>query len=67
MFDPPFRNAEVDYRRSDLQRIGEFDIARTFEKYLYPHGSLVVSQRFFAFCRENRVPLDVAPVRVDSG
>ncbi len=64
-FDPPFRNAEVHYRRRDLAKAGTFDIARTFEKYLHPHGCLVVSRRFFSFFREHKLPLNVEPVRVE--
>jgi len=34
--DPPYRSGEAHYRRSDLVAVGDFDIARTFEKYREP-------------------------------
>jgi hypothetical protein len=65
--DPPFRTGEVHYRRSDLQALGPFDIARTFEKYMEIHPALVISQRFYQFCEQHKLPLNVEPVRVDAG
>lgn len=44
--DKPFFGAEVHYHRSEIEVLGRFDIAATFENYMGPHPSLVVSQRF---------------------
>ena len=63
--DPPFAKAEVHYRRSDLEAIGPFDIAGTFENYMEPHPALVVSQRFYQHCLKHKIPLEVEPVRID--
>ena len=63
--DPPFRGAELHYRRSDLTALGAFDIAATFEHYMWPHPALVVSQRFYQHCLKQKIPLAVEPVRID--
>jgi hypothetical protein len=63
--DPPFNKGEVHYRRSDLAKLGQFDIGRTFEKYMEPHEALVVSQRFYQHCLKHKIPLEVEPVRID--
>lgn len=63
--DPPYRTGEIHYRESDLKALGEFDVARTLEKYKEPHPALVVSQRFYQHCLKNKIPLAVEPVRID--
>jgi hypothetical protein len=63
--DPPFAKAEVHYRRSDLEALGPFQIAQTFENYMEPHPALVISQRFYQHCLKNKIPLAVEPVRID--
>ena len=63
--DPPFAKAEVHYRRGDLEAIGPFDIAQTFENYMEPHPALVISQRFYQHCLAHKIPLAVEPVRID--
>jgi hypothetical protein len=65
--DPPFRTGEVHYRRSDLAPLLPFDVARTFENFMEPHPALIVSQRFYQFCLNNKIPLNVQPVRIDPG
>ena len=57
---------EPHYRQLDLQPLGVFDIAFTRE----PLGgnrdpSLIVSQRFYQHCLNNKIPLEVRPVRID--
>ena len=37
-----------------------------FENYMEPHPALIVSQRFYQFCQENKIPLNVQPVRIDA-
>ena len=64
--DPPYRSGEIHYRERDLKALGEFDVARTLEKYKEPHPALVVSQRFFQHCLKNKIPLAVEPVRIDT-
>ena len=64
--DPPYRSGEIHYRESNLKALGEFDVARTLEKYKEPHTALVVSQRFYQHCLKNKIPLAVEPVRIDT-
>ena len=63
--DLPYRAGEIHYRENDLKVMGEFDVARTFEKYMEPHPALVVSQRFYQHCLKHKIPLEVKPVRID--
>lgn len=63
--DPPFSKGEVHYRRSEIETLGPFDIARTFEKYMVPAPALVVSQRFHQYCLSNGIGLWADPVRLD--
>lgn len=63
--DAPFFGAELHYRNSDLAALGAFDIAATFEHYMWPHPALVVSQRFYQQCLKQKIPLEVEPVRID--
>lgn len=66
ILEPPYRSGgEVHYRRSDIESCEKFDIATTYENYLFDHQALVISQRFYQFCLKNRIPLDVRPVRID--
>ncbi len=64
--DTPYRAGEIHYRENDLKAQGEFDVARTLEKYMEPHPALVVSQRFYQHCLKNKIPLAVEPVRIDT-
>jgi hypothetical protein len=63
--------AEFHYRREDLAKVGEFDLARTHEEfpYSYPnprkYHKLVASQRFYRFCRQQKYQLNWIPVRID--
>jgi hypothetical protein len=62
--DEPFFGAELHYRRSDLAALGQFDVANTLEKFRTPHP-LVISQRFYQHCLQNKISLEVEPVRID--
>jgi len=66
ILEPPYRSGgEVHYRRSDIESCEKFDIATTYENYLFDHQALVISQRFYQFCLKNKIPLDVKPIRID--
>ena len=64
--DAPFSRGEVHYRRGEIDTLGSFDIARTFENYVEPRPALVISQRFYQYCLANGIGLWVDPVRIDS-
>ena len=61
----PYRNGEPHYNQRDIEPLGEFDIARTFEQ-LGSEPALIVSQRFYQHCLKNKIPLEVRPARIDS-
>jgi hypothetical protein len=63
--EPPYRDGEPHYRQRDLLPLGTFDIARTFEQ-LGSQPELIVSQRFYRHCLENKIEFEVRPVRADS-
>ena len=63
--DPPFALGEIHYRRRDLQTLGRFDIAQTFEHLWVPQRSLVISRRFYEFLASRGEPILVRPVRID--
>lgn len=58
---------EPHYRAADLEAFGPFDVARTFER---PWGGdhnrhIIVSSRFYRFCREHRLRTGFVPVRIE--
>lgn len=65
-----YTHPELHYRRADLERIGPFDAARTFEHF-HPRGpaprsrAFVVSQKFYQVCRDNGIKTRFVPVRID--
>jgi len=64
IIERPYRNGEPHYQQSDLQSLGHFDMARTYE----PLGSepgMIVSQRFYQTCLHHKIHLLCRPVRVD--
>ncbi|MEM1164972.1 MAG: hypothetical protein AAGI30_01635 [Planctomycetota bacterium] len=69
--DGLFGPAELHYRRSDIDAMDEFDIARTHEpitgrvKWTRRDRPFVVSQRFYQYCKKNNVKADWRPVRID--
>jgi len=64
--DPPFSRGEVHYRRSEVDGLGSFDIARTYEKFMGPEHGLVFSQRVYRYCLTNGIGVWAYPVRIDS-
>ncbi len=56
---------EPHYRRSELEPLGAFDIAHTFERLSSGSPGLIVSQRFYRHCLTNQIPLEVRPARID--
>ena len=68
--DGLYTYAELHYRRSDLERFGPFDAARTYEQF-HSRGpapserALVVSQKFYQTCVANNINARFVPVRID--
>ncbi|MEM8781537.1 MAG: hypothetical protein AAGE65_01660 [Planctomycetota bacterium] len=64
-----FDTAEFHYRRSDLEAMPLFDLARTYEpmgvKAEYDQRPLIASRRFFDFCCEHDIETNWVPVRID--
>jgi hypothetical protein len=67
-----YRPAEFHYRRADLPDLASFDCARTHEQFPIARPNetrtfhkLVVSQRFYRFCRQQKFACDWIPVRID--
>jgi hypothetical protein len=66
-----YTHPELHYRRADLERIGPFDAARTYEHF-HPRGpaplsrAFVVSQNFYRVCRNNGIKTRFVPVRIDN-
>jgi hypothetical protein len=59
----------LSYRRSDLQSIGGFDLAKTFEIF-GAKGSkdmrlFIASRKFYDFCKSNQIDAAFTPVRVE--
>lgn len=63
--DEPYRYGEPHYRRSELEKVGSFDIAQTFERLGMREHALVVSQRFYRYCLQNKIRLEAMPARID--
>jgi len=57
---------EPHYRQCELQPLGSFDIAHTFERLSGGEPALIISQRFYQHCLKNKIPLEVRPARIDS-
>lgn len=61
---------ELHYRRSDLDRFGPFDVARTHEHF-FPkgpapmHRAMIVSQKFYRVCYDNDFRTRFLPVHID--
>ena len=69
-YDPPRflvhdSHGEPHYRQGELQAVGAFDIAHTFERLKGGEPALIVSQRFYQHCLKQKIPLEVRPVRID--
>lgn len=66
----PFRTPELHYARNEVQEWSTFcDIARTTEPFGHWPDSdrrlLVVTQRFYEFCRDHGIEAEWVPVRID--
>lgn len=65
-----YSHPELHYRRADLEKVGLFDAARTYEHF-YPIGpapmcrAMVVSRRFYQVCKAHNVQTRFVPVRID--
>lgn len=57
---------EPHYRERELEPLGTFDIARTFERKHNGSQELIISQRFYQHCLKHKIPVRVKPVRIDS-
>ncbi len=56
---------EPHYRESEIQPLGSFDIAHTFERLSGGEPGLIVSQRFYQLCLKNKILLESRPARID--
>jgi hypothetical protein len=64
--DPPFNVGEPHYRRGDLEALGAFDIANTYENFMEPYRGFVISQRMLQCCVASDIGLAVYPVQIDA-
>jgi hypothetical protein len=62
--EPPYANPEAHFRAIEVQQLGPFDVAHTFEKFIEPHPATIVSQRFYQACQAAGCELRVQPVRL---
>jgi len=64
--EPGFDDVELHYYRSEFKEVGEFDVARDWES-----GSraarIIVSKRFYEFCKQNGLKCSFKPARIDEG
>jgi len=64
-----FNDVEWWYRRSELESAGAFDVARVWEHQNsdYDHfaSTIIVSPRFYRYCREQGFRVGFKPVRID--
>jgi len=60
-----FSDVERHYLRSELDAIGAFDVAQEWESG--GAREIIVSSRFYRFCREQKLGIDFVPVRIDEG
>lgn len=55
----------IRYRRSDLERMEAFDIAVSIERFSVDTRYIVVSQKFFRYCREKALNFTFRPVKIE--
>jgi hypothetical protein len=61
----------LHYRRSDLEDLAPFDLARTYEPFGNYSGydrqncSLIASKKFYEVCVANKLKTDWVPVRIE--
>ncbi len=65
--EPPFAPRELHYIRSELEAVGDFTLARSFEQTGHAENDrhLIASQRFYRFCIDHNIKCDWIPVRID--
>ncbi len=66
--EPPFDDFQPRYLRSDWDRVPKFDVAGSRERLLggnVYHRMLIVSNRFYQFCKQEGWEADWVPVRID--
>ena len=56
---------ELHYRRPDWESGGSFDVSRVQEKLAGGGAGIVVSQRFYEWCKESKLNVLGFPVRLD--
>lgn len=65
--NPGFHDAQLTYTRRAIDSVGPFDVASTWE-YVLPgrpnDRCLVVSQRFYQFCKMHKIEATFIPVRI---
>jgi hypothetical protein len=61
-----FYSPEFHYTRSAVESAGEFDLARTHERWGDADAprKLVCSRRFYEFCTKHNIPMKWTPVRI---
>jgi len=63
--EPGFSDVERHYVRSELAKLGEFDVAREWESL--GAVDIIVSRRFYEFCKAHNLKCGFKPVRIDEG
>lgn len=69
LIEGQYQEAELHYTAEALKEAGDFDLARTRERFgikdhvAYPR--LVASKRFYDFCASRKLKMDWIPVRID--
>jgi len=65
--NPGFDDTQLTFTRAAIESVGPFDVANTCE-YVLPgrpdDRCLVVSQRFYRFCKKHRIKATFIPLRI---
>jgi hypothetical protein len=65
--EPGFTDCERHYARSEIAALGPFDVARNGENPNMDSTTVIVSNRFYRFCRERKFHIGFRPVRIHEG
>lgn len=68
--EPPYRELQPAYLKSEWMSVPHFDVAMSFEHRLMPSDLirwLIVSKRFYEFCKKVGLKADWVPVRFEEG
>lgn len=65
--EPGFTDCERHYARSEIAPLGPFDVARNGENPNMDSTTVIVSNRFYRFCRERKFHIGFRPVRIHEG